>query len=63
MELWIRFPVFVAASYAIFIGIIHFVLRRRESGGYLPQIFGIGVVVIVGGMVFAKFGQNTGLPW
>jgi hypothetical protein len=63
MEAWIRFPIFVAASYVVFGAVLFLVLRRRGRFGLLPRILGIGVVVIVGGMVFAKLGQNTGWPW
>jgi hypothetical protein len=62
MEAWTRFPIFVTASYAVF-GVLYLVLRHRERVGLLSQILGVGVVVIIGGMVFAKLGQNTGWPW
>ena len=52
MEAWIRFPTFVVASYVVFGAILHCVLRRREREGLLPRILVIGVVVIIGGMVF-----------
>ncbi len=63
METWSRFPIFVAASYVVFGAILYFVFRRRDRVGLLHRVLGIGVVVIVGGMLFAKVGQNTGWPW
>ena len=63
MEAWIRFATFIIASYFVFGAILYFVLRRRHHAPRLARILGIGLVVIVGGMVFAKFGQNTGWPW
>lgn len=62
-DAWVRFPVFVLASYVVFGGILAFVLRRRERGGLIAHILRIGFIVIVAGMVFAKFGQNAGWPW
>ena len=63
MVAWIRFPIFIAASYIVFGAVLYFVLRRRKNTELLPGILGIGLIVIVGGMAFAKFGQNTGWPW
>ena len=63
MVAWIRFPIFIAASYIVFGAVLYFVLRRKKNTELLPGILGIGLIVIVGGMAFAKFGQNTGWPW
>lgn len=63
MEAWIRFPVFIAASYVVFAAVLYWVLRKRERTGLLPRVLVIGLLVIVGGMVFAKVGQNAGWPW
>ena len=63
MEAWIRFPVFILASYHVFGAVVCFVLRRRDHMPGLTRILGIGFLVIVGGMSFAKFGQNAGWPW
>ena len=63
MESFIRFPIFIIASYILFGVILSFVLRRRDHTALLARVFGLGLIVIVGGMVFAKFGQNTGWPW
>ena len=63
MEAWIRFLTFVMASYVVFGAILYVVLRRRRHPPRLARILGIGLVVIVGGMLFAKYGQNTGWPW
>lgn len=63
MEAWIRFPTFIVASYIVFGAILYFVLRRRDHAEPLVRILGIGLIVVVGGMIFAKIGQNTGWPW
>ncbi|MDX1428808.1 MAG: hypothetical protein R3282_00915 [Rhodothermales bacterium] len=63
MEAWIRFPVFVLVSYVIFGAIICLVLRRSRPAHLIRSVLWIGLIVIVGGMTFAKFGQNAGWPW
>lgn len=63
MEPWIRFPVFIIASYLAFGVIIYFVLRKKEVKTLFTQILTIGLIVVVGGMIFAKVGQNSGWPW
>jgi peptidoglycan/LPS O-acetylase OafA/YrhL len=62
-EAWIRFPVFVGVSYVVFALVLSLVLRRRDRAGLVRHILGIAVVMVVGGMVFAKMGQNAGWPW
>lgn len=63
MESWVRFPIFIVSSYVVFGGILYLVLRRREKAKLLPHVLGVGLIVVVGGMVFAKTGQNAGWPW
>ena len=63
MSEWLRFSVFVVASFLVFTLLLRFVLRRRASAVSPSSIAKIGLVVIVGGMLFAKFGQNFGWPW
>jgi peptidoglycan/LPS O-acetylase OafA/YrhL len=63
MEAWLRFPIFIAVSYVVFAAVLYLVLRRRERVGLMLHVLAIGVLVIVGGMVFAKLGQNSGWPW
>ncbi len=59
----VRFPIFILVSFLVFLAIVCFVLREREGKELARPIVVIGLIVVVGGMVFAKFGQNTGLPW
>ena len=59
----VRFPIFILVSFLVFLAIVRFVLREREGKELARPIVVIGLIVVVGGMVFAKFGQNTGLPW
>ncbi len=58
-----RFPIFILVSLVVFFAILRFVTRSRLAPvSWLPS-FVIALIVVVGGMVFAKVGQNTGWPW
>jgi MFS superfamily sulfate permease-like transporter len=58
-----RFPILIAVSLIVFISIIYFVLRNRSMRPSYYSIALVSVVVVVGGMVFAKLTQNAGWPW
>lgn len=58
-----RFWVFVFVSLVAFIAILLFVTRRRVTRPRLVAVLTVAGVVVVGGMLFAKFGNNAGLPW
>ena len=58
-----RFWVFVIVSLVAFVAILRFVTRHRVSRPALAAVLSVAGVVVVGGMVFAKFGNNAGLPW
>ncbi len=58
-----RFSVFVLVSLVAFIAILHFVTRRRAQRPRLAMVLIVAGIVVVGGMIFAKYGNNAGLPW
>lgn len=58
-----RFPILIAVSLIVFIAILCFILRKRETRQPYYVIALISGVVVVGGMVFAKLTQNAGWPW
>ena len=58
-----RFPVFILVSFVVFFAILRFVTRRRATRPSVGALMAVAALVVVGGMVFAKFGQNTGWPW
>lgn len=58
-----RFWVFVAVSLAVFVCVLRFVTRKRAARPRADAVAAVAAVVVVGGMVFAKFGNNLGLPW
>jgi hypothetical protein len=58
-----RFSVFVFVSLVAFIAILRFATRRRSQRPNTSTIVAVSGIVVVGGMIFAKFGNNAGLPW
>ena len=58
-----RFWVFVLVSLVAFIVMLYFVTYRRTQRPHKATVAAVAILVVVGGMVFAKFGNNAGLPW
>ena len=63
MEDAIRFSVFVSVSLIVFVAILYFVTHRRAQRPSLVTVLLVATFVVVGGMAFAKYGNNAGLPW
>ena len=59
----LRFWMFVLVSLVAFIAILRFVTRHRAPPLRIAPVLGVAAIVVVGGMVFAKYGNNAGLPW
>ena len=59
----VRFSVFVAVSLVAFIAILYFVTRHRTQRPQNLTVLAVAGLVVVGGMLFAKFGANVGFPW
>ena len=59
----VRFPILIAVSLVVFIGILHFILRNRVIRPSCYSVAVVSVLVVVGGMLFAKTTQNAGWPW
>jgi hypothetical protein len=58
-----RFSIFVLVALVVFFFILRFVTRNRIKRPSFVSASVVTVVVVVGGMSFAKFGNNSGLPW
>jgi hypothetical protein len=58
-----RFCIFILVSLIAFVWILRFVSRRRPAPLPPTQIAAVSALVVIGGMVFAKYGNNFGLPW
>ena len=59
----VRFAIFILVSVIAFIGLLKFTLRRRSEAPTTTKIYAVTAGVVVGGMIFAKYGSNFGLPW
>ena len=58
-----RFTVFVLVSLVVFIAMLRLVTRHRVAHPPWAAVVAVAGVVVVGGMVFARYGHNAGLPW
>lgn len=58
----LHFVVFVLASLAAFVVLLHVVLRHRTVRPGLASVVWVSVVVVPVGMVFAKIAYSWGLP-
>lgn len=59
-----HFPVMIVASLALFIGLMFVVLGRTAFRRRMPAVLLVSLVVVVGGMLFGKYGATTfQLPW
>ncbi len=59
----LRFAIFILVALSVFVLILHGVLRTRIPRPSWRRIITTALIVTVGGMLFAKVGQNSGLPW
>ena len=58
-----QFYVLVAVSFVVFVGILKYVLRHRNDTTKPPKVMATAAVVVLGGMLFARFGAQGGIPW
>jgi hypothetical protein len=63
MTAWIHFPIFILVSLLAFVSLLKFILRHRATDPSWARVSVAAVIVVIGGMLFAKFGANFGLPW
>jgi hypothetical protein len=59
----LRFVAFIVVATCVFVLILHVVLRSRSQRPSWTRLLITAIVVVAGGMIFAKVGQNNGLPW
>ncbi len=60
-----RFIVFMAAAFLLFVGVLLFVVRNRIVKPSAQTILALGAVVVILGMIFARYSHVTlpHLPW
>ena len=57
-----RFPIFIAVSFVLFIGIVRIALIGRSRAPEARTTLWVAMIVVVAGMLFAKAGAAIGLP-
>ena len=57
-----RFPIFIAVSFVLFIGILRIALIGRSRAPDARTTSWVAMIVVVAGMLFAKAGAAMGLP-
>ena len=60
---YIRFSILIIVSLVLFYLMLRFVTRARAVRPNPRLVVIVSALVVVGGMLFAKFGNNAGLPW
>jgi hypothetical protein len=59
-----HFPVMIAASLLLFIGLLRLVLGRERFHQRFTAVLIVSAIVVVLGMLFGKYGATAlGLPW
>ena len=58
-----QFYTLVSVSCLVFVGILRFVMRHRAQAASAGKVMAIAAIVIFGGMLFARYGAQSGLPW
>ena len=58
-----QFFVLVLVSCLVFVGILRYVMRLRTDTLQFQKLVAVTAVVVFGGMLFARFGAQSGLPW
>jgi hypothetical protein len=59
----LQFYVLVVVSCLVFVGILYYVMRKRARSLGPGKVIIVAAVVVLGGMLFARFGAQSGLPW
>lgn len=58
-----HFLAFVLVSFVAFLGVLRISLRRRSNRPKWSHVLIVAAIVVAGGMLFARWGATSGLPW
>jgi hypothetical protein len=58
-----RFPVMILASLVEFVVLLRLVLGRGAFRERIKAVIAVSSIVVVGGMLFGKYGATFGMPW
>ena len=57
-----HFPIFIGASFLLFLGVLRLAMQQRDQPPPRATALWVAGIVVVGGMTFAKLGATNGLP-
>ena len=63
MNTSIHFYVMILASFLLFFVVMRLVLGKEEFNTKKRPIIFLSILVIIGGMLFGRYGAQWGLPW
>jgi hypothetical protein len=58
-----RFSIFIFVTLVVFFALLRLIMQPRLQYPSLLLTLGVAGVVVIGGMLFAKLGQNAGWAW
>lgn len=59
----VKFLILMAVSAIVFVIVVRVALRRRRTRPSWARLGTLALIICAGGMTFARFGAQTGLPW
>jgi hypothetical protein len=64
MNTELRFPIYIVFAYFIFYALMFIAIGKRNEWPLLKRkVLWMGLIVVVLGMLFGKYGLKLGLPW
>lgn len=58
-----HFPIMIAASFIVFFFVIRLVVGSIAFSTHWRTVLILSLIVVVGGMLFGRYGAQWGLPW
>ena len=58
-----QFYILATVSCLVYICILHYVMRHRIQVANVGKLIATAAIVVFGGMLFARYGAQSGLPW
>ena len=58
-----HFPIMILVSFILFFVVLRIVLGRQKFINKKNSIIFLSLIVVIGGMLFGKYGANMGLKW
>lgn len=59
----LQFYTLIFVSFLVFVSILRYVTRRRSEALRASRVMAVASAVVFGGMLFARYGAQSGLPW